>query len=474
MASATISQGDERARKARNAVRGAFLGFFVDMFDIYLPIVVLAPALIYFISPELSPSATAIVGGSIFAATLIGRPIGALIFGHYADTIGRKRSTMIAVSGFGVVTLLIAFLPGYEQWGIMAVVIFVLLRFVDGIFLGGQYTAASPLAMEYSPKEKRGLYGSFISTGFALAYASISLLTMLLLFWIPAGGINSPYVQWGWRIPFVIGALMAFVFVIYYYLSVSESEVWEQSGSSEAPLKSLFRGQNLRSFMQVFVMMSGFWLALYTGSGMLPGLLGSEVGLSGTSFTITLVIAYVILAGGYLVGGVISQRVGRRPFLIAASVIMATVGTFVYWLLVGTAPQNLAVVIALTTIVILLVHWPWAIAIVYICERFQTGVRASGFGLGYSLAVILPAFYAYYQAGLATFMPFKFTPLPLVVLGALLILVGAMWGPETKDVDFEDGLEVKGAEETAGWTMPESSQTAFRDDSANDSYGARE
>jgi MFS family permease len=106
---------------AKSAIRGAWVGFFVDMFDIYLPIVVLAPALIYFVSPDLSASATAIVGGSIFAATLIGRPLGAFIFGHYADTIGRRRTTIISVTGFGVGTLLIAFLPGYEQWGITAV-----------------------------------------------------------------------------------------------------------------------------------------------------------------------------------------------------------------------------------------------------------------------------------------------------------------------------------------------------------------
>ena len=138
--------------RARHAVRGAWMGFFVDMFDIYLPIVVLAPAIIYFVSPQMNEATTAIVNGSIFAATLLGRPIGAFIFGHLGDTIGRRRTTIIAVSGFGVATLLIAFLPGYAQWGIAAAAVFIVLRFIDGIFLGGQYTAASPLAMEYSQR----------------------------------------------------------------------------------------------------------------------------------------------------------------------------------------------------------------------------------------------------------------------------------------------------------------------------------
>jgi Na+/melibiose symporter-like transporter len=292
-------------------------------------------------------------------------------------------------------------------------------------------------------------------TGYPLAYATISLITLILVQLIPAGGLNSPYVQWGWRIPFVIGALMAFALVYYYVTSVAESEVFEAAaeseseGGSRSPIIELFKGPNLPSFLQVFVMMSGFWLTLYTAAAMLPGLLTSELKLSPTNLTITLVIAYLILAAAYIAAGVIGQRIGRRLFLIAASIVMATVGTFLYYVLVGTAPQNLFAVIALVTIVTILITWVWALATVYINERFHTGVRASGFGVGYSLAVIPPAFYAYYQSGLANFMPFEYTPLPLLVIGALLILIGAAWGPETKDVDFAEEPEVEAAREHA-------------------------
>ena len=441
MTSASIRHTEERNSRVRHAVQGAWMGFFVDMFDVYLPIIALAPAIAYFVSPDLSPATTAIVSGSIFAATLLGRPIGAFIFGHYADTIGRKRSTIIAVSGFGLATLIMALLPGYQQWGIAVVIIFVLLRLVAGVFLGGQYTSASPLAMEYSPKEKRGLYGSLIMTGYPLAYAAISLVTMILLFWIPAGGLDSPYVQWGWRIPFVLGSLMAFAFVIYYSRSVSESELWQKSGGKEPPIKTLFRGTNLRNFIQVFVLMSGLWLTLYTTAAMLPGLLTSQLDLSGISLTITMIIAYLVLAAAYVAAGVISQKIGRRLFLIASAIVMATAGAFLYWLLISMAPESFFWVVVLTTVITVLITSPWGLATVYINERFQTSIRATGFGLGYSLALILPAFFAYYQAGLATFMPFEYTPLPLLLIGALLILGGAAWGPETKDVDFEGGAE---------------------------------
>ncbi len=448
MATAANGQQESLDPRAKHAIRGAWFGFFVDMFDIYLPIVVLAPALIYFVPSELDATTTAVVSGTIFAATLLGRPIGSVIFGHFADSIGRRRTTIISVTGFGVVTGLMALLPGYQQWGIAAVIILIVLRLVDGVFLGGEYTSANPLAMEYSPKEKRGFYSALIMSGYPLAFATISAITTVLLLFIPAGDINSPYVQWGWRIPFVIGSLLAFVLVIYYVYFVEESELFEESGGGGSPLRQLFtERENLLSFLQVFVLMTGFWLTLQTVAAILPGLLGSQVGLSQTNTTITLVVSNVVLVGGYIASGVISQRVGRRAFLIVYGLVAAVAGTFLYYLLLSAPPRNFLLVILLATLITLLVVSCWGITTAYINERFQTGIRASGFGLGYSLAVIIPAFYAFYQAGLEIFMPAQYTALVLLVIGALLILLGAAWGPETKDVDFAAEPEVSGAKE---------------------------
>ncbi|CAA9462303.1 MAG: Putative metabolite transport protein [uncultured Rubrobacteraceae bacterium] len=463
MATAASGQQESLEPRARNAIRGAFFGFFVDMFDIYLPIVVLAPALIYFVAPEMGTLEKSVVSGTIFAATLLGRPIGSIIFGHFADSIGRKRTTIISVSGFGVVTLLIALLPGYQQWGITAVILLIVLRLVDGVFLGGEYTSANPLAMEYSPKEKRGFYSAVIMSGYPLAFAAISAITTVLLLFIPAGDINSPYVQWGWRIPFVIGSLLAFALVFYYVRFVDESEIFEESGGGGSPLRQLFtERENLMSFLQVFVLMTGFWLTLQTVAAILPSLLGSQVGLSQTNTTITLVVSNVVLVGGYIASGVISQRVGRRNFMIVYGLVAAVVGTFLYYLLLSSPPQNLFLVILLTTIITLLVVSCWGITTAYINERFQTGIRASAFGIGYSLAVVLPSLYAYYQAGLAAFMPFEYTVLVLLALGSLLMVVGALWGPETKDVDFSSEVDVEatGAGDRAPDTSPTEPRTA--------------
>jgi MFS family permease len=461
MATAAGGQQESLDPRAKHAIRGAWFGFFVDMFDIYLPIVVLAPALIYFVPPDLDTTTKAVISGTIFAATLLGRPVGSVIFGHFADSIGRKRTTIISVSGFGVITGLMALLPGYQQWGLAAVILLIVLRLVDGVFLGGEYTSANPLAMEYSPKEKRGFYSALIMSGYPLAFAAISAITTVLLLFIPAGDINSPYVQWGWRIPFVIGSLLAFALVFYYVYLVDESELFEESGGGGSPLRQLFtERENLLSFLQVFVLMTGFWLTLQTVAAILPGLLGSQVGLSQTNTTITLVVANVVLVGGYLASGVISQRVGRRPFLIVYGLIAAVVGTFLYWVLLSAPPQNLFLVILLTTVITLLVVSCWGITTAYINERFQTGIRASAFGIGYSLAVVLPSLYAYYQAGLAAFMPFEYTVLVLLVVGSLLMVVGAVWGPETKDVDFSAEAQAAPEDKRAPEASREEPRTA--------------
>ncbi|HEY6932015.1 MAG TPA: MFS transporter [Marmoricola sp.] len=433
IAHASFAHADNDQR-ARRAVGGAFAGFFVDMFDVYLPIVALAPAAAYFQATGVSASASTILSAMVFVATLIGRPIGAALFGHFGDKIGRRKTAIISVSGFGIVTLLIACLPGYHQIGVTAVIALIALRLLDGIFLGGEYTAASPLAMEYSPHRKRGWYGGLIMTGFPIAYVLISLVTLLVLQFAPAGELSSPYVQWGWRIPFFAGALLALGFVLFYKKYVPESDVWESGPRTKSPMRELLSGRNVRVLGQVFLMMTGVWFTLYMVSAVLPGQLTSDVGLSDTQKTVVVLVANLVLAGGYVGAGVISQRTGRRPFFMAFGGVAAVLGTLVYAWIVNLSSDSFGLVLVLTILANLLVVSCWGVVTTYINEAFHTGVRASGYGLGYSLAVIIPSFYAFYQSWLGNLMPAQYTALVLLVFGGVLITVGAAMGPETRDV----------------------------------------
>jgi len=436
---AEAERSDVMTPEAKSTIWGAFIGFFVDMYDVYLPVIALTPALIYFQPKNLPAAVATTVFYVVFAVTLIGRPIGSFIFGPLGDKIGRRKTTMIAVTGFGLVTLLIALLPGYQAIGIAALVLLILLRLIDGVFLGGEYTAASPLAMEYCPKPKRGFYSAVIQAGYPIAYVAISLLVAGMLLVAPAkGGLNSPYVQWGWRIPFIVGALIAFAFVIW-FRRVPESRSWMESEKTESPIRTLFSGESRKAFLQVFIVMTGFWLALNTTISTLPQVLTKAGGLSSTRVTMLLLVANVVLVGGYLVFGVLGQRIGRRPTMMLLGLLIMVVSTSAYVLLVQTAPHaGLIQIGLLATVVTVLTVSGWGLLSAYINERFHIGVRASGFGIGYSLAVILPSFYSFVMLWLASFMPYKYTQIPLLALGGLLILTGAAMGPETRDVDIAE------------------------------------
>ena len=421
---------------ARRAVRAAYFGFFVDMFEVYLPIAVLAPALAYFIPAGLSNATQATIFYMVFAVSLIGRPIGALVFGHFGDRLGRRRMTLISVAGFGVATLLIGALPGYEIWGNGAIVALIILRLVDGIFIGGEYTAANPLAMEYSPKAKRGLYAACIHIGYPAALVSTSLLTALLLKMAPGGDTNSAYAVWGWRIPFIIGAVLAGSLFLYYYLLVPESELWRSSKKSTAPLKELSSGTELRRLGQLFVVMSGAWLTLNATVGALPGVINTVLGVKSTNVNTGILIGAAISAGLYPFIGLLSQKVGRRPTIVVIGLLNLFPASALYYVLVAGAYRHPANLIGLVALIEILSLPIWAVHTPYLVESFRTGIRSSGYGMSYSLAAILPGLYSFYMLGLAKLMPYEFSPVALLALGGLLLSLGALVGPETKDVDL--------------------------------------
>ncbi|MDB6049398.1 MAG: transporter [Pseudomonas sp.] len=428
-------------KKRRNAIKGAFFSEYIDMFDIYLPVVVLAPVLFFFQPKNLSVGMEAILASLVFITTLLGRPIGALLFGMIADRTGRRMASIYSVSGFGVVTLLIALLPGYESIGVSSYLLLVLLRFIDGIFLGGGYTGAMPLAIEYSKKHQRGFVGGFIIAGFPLAYVSINLVAMLMFTLYPLSGADSPYVQWGWRIPFVIGAILAGMLALYYVFAVSESEIWEVEATSKPkdklPLSDLVRGKSGRNLLQVLLMMTGFWLTQNVITIFLPtGLLVKTLHLTGFEVTATLLISYSVLFFSYIGSGMLGQKIGRRRFFLILGPTIAVLGAAIMYVLGNVPGLSLPLIMLLVCVLSVIVTAPWGVIVTYINERFHTDVRATGFGVGFSLSVIIPSFYAFYMNGLGLVMPFNATPAVLLLIGGTIATLGAYMGPETKDVDF--------------------------------------
>ncbi|MEV5298365.1 MFS transporter [Amycolatopsis methanolica] len=431
--------------QAKSAAKGAWFGLFVDYFDIYLPIVALAPALGYFMAADLSATEATTFGFALFAAAFLGRPIGTFVFGHLGDKIGRKRTTLIAAGGVTVTTFLVGALPGYAVAGVWALILLPLLRLVGGVFMGGQYTSANPLAIEGAPRRLRGQVGGIIAGAYPLAYVAISLVTFALMRMLNGSNATGPYQQWGWRIPFVIGGVLSLCFFFYYRKEVQESAVWEEarkSGqkSTGSPLKTLFSGENRKALIQVFVLMTGLWFGIQILTSATPTLLISYFKLPGQSVTWGLLIANVVLAVAYPLCGLLGQRFGRRRMLSIAGVGTVTLSAGLYWLMISVVSGggSLPLTILLVGLCLVITVAPNAMIVAYLCERFPTNVRSSGYGIGYTVAVVIPSFYSAIMLQLGEVMSYRHVPVLLLVVAGVLTFVGARMGPETNKVSMDD------------------------------------
>ena len=434
-----------------NAVRwAAFIGYFVDMFDIYLPVIALAPAISYFQPPTLGRGLQNTIYYAVFATSLIGRPLGSLIFGHFADTVGRRVVALISVAGFTVVNLLIALLPGYDLIGLTGIVLLIILRLLDGIFLGGEYTGANTLAMEYTPKEKRGFTGAYITGAYAAASAAISLATVAVLSLVPAGKPDAPYVLWGWRIPFLFGVFLSTWLFFYFRRAIPESEVWQGASRVTSPVVTLARRGYRKALLQVFAMMTGVWLVFLCAATTLPRVLQADLRLNHTVVTTILIFANLMLFLGYLLFGELSQRYGRRRLLVIGGLLNAIATPFLYFTLARGEVSRAALIALVTAIEILAVAGTFAVPLSYLTERFPTEVRATGFGIGYSAAAILPSFYGFVMLWLSQWMAYKYAPLPLIAAGGLIMALGAAWGPETREVEMNVVLVEEGQTKAYG------------------------
>ena len=433
---------------ARKALIAGCIGFAVDFFDIYLPILALAPVTQYFQPPGLSSTTTTTIYFFIFAATLLGRPCGAVIFGHWADRIGRRRMTMISIIGFGVFTCLIACLPGYATIGAASLLLLILLRFVGGVFMGGEYTSNNTLALEMVPKARRGFVGGVLQGAYPIGFFFVSVVTSALL------SLTTPpqYLLWGWRVAFAIGGILAFLFLSY-YLSAPESSLWLESDKSDAPLKEVVSGRHLKSLMQIFVMMLGFWFGAQSLIGIMPGVLIHQLHVPSELITNGLLVTSIIQFFAFVGFGLLGQMIGRRLAIVLSGVAIVIGGTGLYAAAVAhaLAGGGLIMTTFIACLCYLLVVSPWGIVTTYICERFPTQIRASGYGIGYSLAVIVPAFSGAYMLALRGIMPYAYTPVVLIGLSGILIVVGGLMGPETRDVELRSGdLGMLGAAHSAG------------------------
>jgi len=259
-----------------------------------------------------------------FAAGFAVRPFGALIFGRIGDMIGRKYTFLVTMSLMGVGTFFIGVLPGYDSWGIMAPIVLIGLRLIQGLALGGEYGGAVIYVAEHAPKNKRGFYTSWIQTTATMGL----FMALLLILGIRTAMGEQTFGDWGWRIPFLLSGILLAI-SIWIRLKLNESPLFrkmlEEGKTSKRPLSEAFgQWSNLKiAILALFGATAGEAVVWYGGQFYALFFLTQTLKVNAVDANIMVAIALLIGTPCFILFGWLSDKIGRKPIMMAGFALAA-------------------------------------------------------------------------------------------------------------------------------------------------------
>jgi MFS family permease len=367
--------------------------------------------------PESSPAAGVIQSFATFGVGFLARPLGAAAFSRMADRSGRKRAMVVSLSMMGAVSLAIALLPGYATIGAWAPTGLVLLRFLQGFCLGGEASSAQVMALEYAPEHRRGIYGAMVNFGNPLGQVIVALSMLAAGAALGEEALNS----WGWRIPFVAGALIA---VVGYFIRrhVEESPVFVEAAEigarAKRPLVEVFRRQPGTVVRLILVWLPNTALS-YVVSAYSLAYIVNELGMS-SSLTFGLVLALNVCGMALVpLGGHLSDKFGRRTVL-TATMATSLIGSIALFPLLDT--KSLPLMLLAMLISQGSQFMSAGVLAAFFAEPFPTAVRYSGHATVYTLNNLIAGSTAPFVAALL--LSTTGTTWSIVGLLGVLYLVG--------------------------------------------------
>jgi metabolite-proton symporter len=371
----------------------SFIGTAIEFYDFYIYGLAVAMVIGPIFFPNSDPAVQALNAFLTFGIAFIARPFGALLFGHFGDRIGRKTTLVASLLVMGVSTILIGVLPSYEMVGWTAPALLCLLRFGQGIGLGGEWAGAALLATEYAPKGKRGWFGMFPQlgppVGFLFAVGSFLLLSQVL--------DDAEFRAWGWRVPFLASAVLV-VIGLYVRLKLAETPVFLQALKSHAPVRMplvpLFAHHAKPLILGALVMVVCYALFYITTVFSLSyGV--TTLHIPRPQFLGMLCVAVIFMAAATPLSALAGDRYGRRPVIIVAG-CAALLSGFLMAPMLGSGSTVL--ITAFLSLELFLMGCTFAPMGALLPELFPTAVRYTGAGAAYNLGGILGASLAPYIA----------------------------------------------------------------------------
>lgn len=396
-----------------------------------------------FFGDTTNPTVALLASLLTFAIAFIARPLGSLVFGHFGDRMGRKATLVVSLLTMGIATFLIGCLPTYNQWGVAAVAVLCLCRFVQGIGLGGEWSGAALVATENAPEDKRALYGSFPELGAPIGF----FLSNGTYFLLETFNDNDAMLAWGWRVPFLLSSILVIVGLVV-RVQMEETPIFrmaqEQKKVVKSPLTEVFK-KSWKEVIQATFLVAVTYTLFYTlatwslawGTKTVEQG-GGNLGFTNQEYLLMLMIAVCVFAAFIVISCVNADKFGRKRVIIISSCCLIAFALLFPFLLdpAVVGQRNFATNLLFLCIGFALMGTAFGPIGAFLPELFDANVRYSGSGIGYNLAAIVGAAFV---PTIATWLSHHWgvhsVGLYLGVM-ALCCLIAVLSCKETKNVDF--------------------------------------
>ena len=386
--------GQDQQQNMRRVALTSLAGTSIEWYDFFL--YATAAAVIFPIAffPQEDPTTALLISFSSLAVGFLARPLGGVVFGHFGDRIGRKRTLVVALMMMGVTTTLIGFLPTYASIGVAAPILLVLLRFVQGLAIGGQWGGAMLLVTESAPADQRGWYGAYAQAGAPLGV----VLANLAFIGVSSSMSDEAFMDWGWRLPFIASIVLIGI-SMYIQLKIEDTQAFQSLSNAQSatdkPVETVKRSpviEAIRKYPKRIMLAAGAFLSVQVTFYILIafvisyGMQSPNLMLSkDLMLTAVLVAAAIMVPTQFYFSG-LSDRIGRKNVYRWGAILTGAWGFALFPLIDTGNPLFICLAITVGLLFLGMQYGPQA---AYFTELFSTEVRYSGASLGYQLGAII-------------------------------------------------------------------------------------
>lgn len=387
--------GQDQQQNMRRVAMTSLAGTSIEWYDFFL--YGTAAAVIFpkaFFPQDLPTMVLLIISFSTLAVGFLARPLGGIIFGHFGDRIGRKRTLVVALMMMGVATTLIGFLPTYASIGIAAPLLLVALRFIQGLAIGGQWGGAMLLVTESAPADQRGWYGAYAQAGAPMGV----ILANLAFIGVSSSMSDEAFLEWGWRLPFIASIVLIGI-SMYIQLKIEDTEAFknlsEAQAASDKPAEAVERSpvvEAIRKYPKRIMLAAGAFLSVQVTFYILIafviayGVNSPDLNLSRDTMLMAVLVAAAIMVPTQFYFSGLSDRIGRKNVYKWGAILTGAWGFALFPLIDTGNPMLIGFAITVGLLFLGMQYGPQA---AYFTELFSTEVRYSGASLGYQIGAIL-------------------------------------------------------------------------------------